>query len=642
MIMLVFLQRFSLNALTCMLALCFASGAWALDNSQRYGWEGTINNNIPVSIWFEIQDSLVVGEIVYTKTGANKPICLLGQVQGSAPNPIILMHEFSPSGQITGTISGKVVGQNFSGTWTAPDKITEKNGRFQTGEGQTYPITLSAQTPPTPSSSWAFNPSFVAGTYSFDYGVNTGGGSVEVSLIADDLIDFTIKTNSAAPAFNMCTIPADAFEGNKERGRLEGNRVVHDIDQDCAFELIFYNDFLVVNTLPNKNCSGFCGLGAYFDGIYLKTRTTAQMPASTTTDIAVQLIPLVIDKDKVRLRSLPGLDSKTIALVNSGTMLMAEKPVIQDADSGWYKVVGIFDNQSGSISSRLAQSQFIPAYVHRTMAKELTFADTGFTETFIIEQLDRTAYGQGYGACDISPEGQQRLVSKKDLPAWISFSSDSGAGLVPVYQTPSASAELANTEVTWEDMRENYFAFDLLALDRKDQDWIFIIDQQGYLPAGWVEASLVEMHYFGDGRDIGQLISLHLGAHVLEIIKRWGPGEVVSRQTLESWRGPQDQTVLRFDGLEVEYEDYRNLKFTLTRKGAGLGGIFINSPWCNQDYIEKNFGSKLDLEKTIDAGRVVWSFSCLLDGWSCWLRLEFDDQGLVQKFVYAAQDNNLG
>ena len=53
---------------------------------------------------------------------------------------------------------------------------------------------------------------------------------------------------------------------------------------------------------------------------------------------------------------------------------------------------------------------------------------------------------------------------------------------------------------------------------------------------------------------------------------------------------------MAFDGLEVRYENYRNFGFTLTRKGAGIGGIVVGVSWCNKAYIEKTFCKPLSLQ----------------------------------------------
>ena len=632
---------FKLVLANLMIFVAFHS-ARATEPAMPLTWEGTINNAIPVSLWFDVRGGLVMGEITYTKTGTNSPIRLLGYATGPADDPELLLHEFLPSGQITGIIKGKISNTTFTGTWQAPDRISEKNGQYQTSEAILYPLALTSQSPVWPESLWQFDPSAMAGTYEFSYGENAASGSVKLALTKDGFVDFSIDTNSAAPGFNMCRIPVDAYDGNYEHGRLEGNRIVHEIDEDCALELILYSEFLFVRTLDQRHCSGYCGMGAYIEGTYLKTQAASQN-SGPTTGAETRFVPLRVQKDQVRLRSLPGLDSETKKLADLNTILLAEMPVVQEQDSGtgWYKIVGILDHKTGTISSRLALGQFTPAYISSTMVQEISFSDAKLTESQILAELAQTPYGQGYSAIDISQEEQRNMASKNTLPASVFFHESSQTGPIPIYKTPSTAGELTNSQVTWEDLQENYLAFDLLALDSKDEDWIFVVDQNCFLPAGWVETKLVDVTFFDDGRRIGQLIPLHLGAHVSEMMKRWGPGELQSRTVHEYWRGPQEQTVLRFDGLEVEYEDCRNVTFTLTRQGAGLGGIFINTPWCNQDYIEKIFGPKVSIEKSTQDGEISWNVGCYLDGWGYQVLLFFNAQGLVQKFSFSGHDNNL-
>lgn len=237
---------------------------------QQYAWEGTINNKIPVSVWLEIKDNLVAGEIVYTKTKEKRPITLLGRVIDIEDKIQIWLREMLPTGQITGIITGEISQNLFVGTWSTPDKITDNGHSFERIEGKSYSIQLSTSKEITiPSSVWQFHPENASGIYSYDYGPNSQSGIVELKLDQAGAVEFSIASHTDAPAFNMAHIPLDIDE-EKAVGTLQGNRIIYKAENPCAFEIIFFNNFLEVQILPDKECSPFFGMGATIEGIYKK------------------------------------------------------------------------------------------------------------------------------------------------------------------------------------------------------------------------------------------------------------------------------------------------------------------------------------------------------------------------------------
>jgi hypothetical protein len=100
------------------------------------------------------------------------------------------------------------------------------------------------------------------------------------------------------------------------------------------------------------------------------------------------------------------------------------------------------------------------------------------------------------------------------------------------------------------------------------------------------------------------------------------------------------KTEVTAEGFQLTYEDqWWNKSVTLTRQGAGLGGIFIGESWCNKAYIEKNF-SHLDTYKgTQDNGAEYWILEAGTDGWSFSIQLEFDKEGKVSELRFHCNEH---
>ena len=260
-------------SLIAVLPLFFAVSAEAAANdakrAEHYEWQGIIGEKIPVSVWFETRDGLIAGEIVYTKTQEKKPIRLLGTVsQGQ-----LRMKEMLPGGLVTGSITGTIKNGVFEGTWEAPGKVKEKGKGFEFIGGKELTIRLvAAPVQPRPFR-WEYNQDTFVGKYSYSYGKNALNGVAEVARAKDGAIEFRIDSDIGAPSFNMAAVPAgepDGAEGSKAKGRVQGNRMVYEVNEDCAFEILFYNDFLFTRYLEGKTCEGWFGRGASIEGQFVR------------------------------------------------------------------------------------------------------------------------------------------------------------------------------------------------------------------------------------------------------------------------------------------------------------------------------------------------------------------------------------
>jgi hypothetical protein len=234
--------------------------AGSLEEGVTHAWQGEINGKIPVSLWLEAKGDLLTGEIVYTKTGSNKPIRLLG----TRENDTLMVHEMLPNGTISGRIHGKAEGDTFTGKWTAPDKVTEKkDGTYSTREGKTYSITLTKSGTKPGSYSWDMDPKKVTGTYEYSYGAYQGTGKAVIYSFGGGKAEIDVNAYTGAPSFNMAEL-------DKTQVTVQGNTITHELEETCAFTARLYNDFLVITHELEKNCSGYFGRNANLAGTYLR------------------------------------------------------------------------------------------------------------------------------------------------------------------------------------------------------------------------------------------------------------------------------------------------------------------------------------------------------------------------------------
>ena len=235
---------------------------------EHYDWQGEIDGKIPVSVWFETRDGLIAGEIVYTKMKEKKPIRLLGTVSRGR----LSMKEML-NGLVTGSITGTIKDGVFEGAWAAPGKVKERGGEFEFIDGKERSIRLVAVPGQSKAFRWEYDPAALSGNYMYSYGKNALSGEVDVAWAKDGSLEFGIASNTGAPAFNMADIPAgdpDEEKKSRAKGRMQGNRVIHEVNEDCAFEILFFNDFLVTRYLEGKSCEGYFGRGASIEGHFVK------------------------------------------------------------------------------------------------------------------------------------------------------------------------------------------------------------------------------------------------------------------------------------------------------------------------------------------------------------------------------------
>lgn len=337
-------------------------------------------------------------------------------------------------------------------------------------------------------------------------------------------------------------------------------------------------------------------------------------------------VVIEVAKDNVRLRSSPSVEGEIVAELPAGTLLLAETWSIQDAAGkmSWFAVADVLNDAGESIRAEVTGNFWSPWFVSASHAERTK------------REIPPSAYVQGYGAVDSSPETQRRMAENRSVKI-IMPAEGTGDQHIPVYAEPATSSAGINIGLTgWKCSQSG-----LIGVDGVKPGWMFLVDLAGQLSSGWVESKHMSPQVYPYGNEAAYLAGLTLGANVPEIMRRWGPARV-KRTVEERWDGFHANTELTFEGLEVVYTDYRNFAFHLTRRGAGIGGIFIGADWCDKDYIEKIFGGQFTIEKQKrDGGTEGWSFIGGPDGWNFSFALIFDAKGLVREFAFTCTDVNL-
>ncbi|WP_447770083.1 XAC2610-related protein [Pseudomonas kilonensis] len=85
---------------------------------------GTLDAKTPVELWYQVQGTVIIGEVRYTQAGTGEAIKLLG-TREDADDDLISLHEYADDGRQTGTwrISRETVEPYpFTGTWVSSAK----------------------------------------------------------------------------------------------------------------------------------------------------------------------------------------------------------------------------------------------------------------------------------------------------------------------------------------------------------------------------------------------------------------------------------------------------------------------------------------------------------------------------------------
>lgn len=210
-----------------------------------YSWDATIGKQTKASIWFEKRDSVVVGEITYTKT--NKPIKLRGILTKEDGYRLL---EFESSGNVTGIITGNFKDSSFSGDWLSPKTRKELSLVLKLKSSFVAPKAVTSI------------PKVYDGTYRYGYSKDGPQGYLAVKRINANTAQIEFQNHTAAPAYNQATV-------DSVKVPINNNQIIYKLETNCVFRIRFYNDIAVVDYVNEQYECGF-GMNATVDGVYLR------------------------------------------------------------------------------------------------------------------------------------------------------------------------------------------------------------------------------------------------------------------------------------------------------------------------------------------------------------------------------------
>ncbi len=213
-----------------------------------YSFEGVLNGNIPVHLWYYVKDNIAKGEITYKKVG--EPIRLYGQFEYG----YLRLKEFGKDGNVTGIISC------FDPTdmkWFSP--VTRVNYDFDV-----KPTEMKPKAPQMEATG------DIVGTYAYQNGEEGHTGTLIVHSVKDKKIKYDLFCLTQAPARNMATVE------EAEDDLLDGNRILIDWKgeeefEDCSFEILFKDGFAAIRYIDERRECMF-GHNAHVDGVFAKIK----------------------------------------------------------------------------------------------------------------------------------------------------------------------------------------------------------------------------------------------------------------------------------------------------------------------------------------------------------------------------------
>ena len=361
-----------------------------------------------------------------------------------------------------------------------------------------------------------------------------------------------------------------------------------------------------------------------------------------TTPMQDNGVVLLVTGDNAKIQSDPDLrrdDEEeevwpVLARLPAGSALLAEQwPVTEWSNEYlWYKVVAIVETPDGKvrpIQEVLSNTHYgSRAFVSNTEAAVTPWVGSGLDREAVLHQLAALPYGQGYTAIDNSMAGQKKLVESKEL---VSYDASLAAGKVALHEKPSVDSGLITT---FSKADSKFHQARMRVVDTSVPGWVRVESLNGLAPSGWVQKKLVDYSH-GEAKNAGVQFIFNIGANAPDIIRHWGPDVAINSLEGEN----HGHTHMAFEGMVVNYQDHNNMYVTLSRKGAGIGGIFIDTKGYDRKYIKRIYGDILVIDK--GEGYETWKVEGFWDGWWYVANLEFDEKGLVSQIDFTCQDVDL-
>ncbi|MBO2011064.1 hypothetical protein [Hymenobacter negativus] len=213
-------------------------------------WTGYLAGKIPVTMHYQRDGEVLMGEITYLNTRHKTPIRLRGTI---AEDHTYHLLEFDKKGTITGILIGRPAGQAFIGQWYSPTTERELALRLVKKEARVASVPMRV------------NAAQLYGSYTYRYGAAGRQGTFSMAKVAAGKASFELMAVTATPAHHYAEVPLDTIS-------LTGPAFTYALPDapNCAFQVRFYHDFVVISYTKGECASQF-GHNATVEGVYLKT-----------------------------------------------------------------------------------------------------------------------------------------------------------------------------------------------------------------------------------------------------------------------------------------------------------------------------------------------------------------------------------
>jgi hypothetical protein len=215
---------------------------------QQICWRGKLSSKTNILLYYQIQENLIVGQIIYLDTKEQVPIRVIGTIEDDKNFRLL---EFSQTGNITGIISGFPDEKVFNGTWFSPKTRNEFNMSLNKID-----TLLKFEKTETSLEN-------IAGDYYYQYSEAGYQGYLTVRKVDQNKISFSILSVTNAPGRNIADVEADTVLAKTDfTYKVPGT-------DSCEFRVRFFKDFAYIN-YTRGYCVGMFGFNATIDGIFYK------------------------------------------------------------------------------------------------------------------------------------------------------------------------------------------------------------------------------------------------------------------------------------------------------------------------------------------------------------------------------------
>jgi hypothetical protein len=211
-------------------------------------WTGMIDGKIPVKLWYQKFDDILVGEILYPDSKTPEGIPIIGVIN---ENKYIELREFDKKGIITGYISGIPLDNYFNPEWFNPAGQKMRRMRLSYSDSIITPVTIEADL------------SSLEGKYFYSFGPNGYSGDLEIlNQRGSEMQVRILSTTGDLSGYNIAELELVSASLSQNIAIIR-----YPFNEECLITLYFYKDFIKVK---EENCLGEFGHNATLEGIFYK------------------------------------------------------------------------------------------------------------------------------------------------------------------------------------------------------------------------------------------------------------------------------------------------------------------------------------------------------------------------------------